>query len=400
MDYQPLLVTALHGIFRAASPGGSRAKIDVFADRLMLASNGSSFGECVEALLRSASVDLARLSAESRHAIERLLADEAAAAKALVAWRACPRVLAVLAADGAAEAATGLDVGELVADGVAPLRRPFDVRLTVTCETPLAHGADDRAGNAVLFRRMLVRTDKGLQRLPYYSGNALRGQLRDVLADHLLEALGLPVSRQQPALHLWFFYCLYSGGALAEASEVPAITRKYFGDNGAHRPEAYREFRQMLPALSLLGCALGNRILSGHCAVGDLRPRCREWGTGDASVRDLLAWEFLTRREDLESHAEHTGMIAYAEVLRPGTVLEGGVDCASGISDLERSALATGLRLLAKRGYLGAENRRGLGRVVMEIDWPGDDPGTYVQFLEAEAPKLRDYLRDIGALKV
>jgi hypothetical protein len=232
--------------------------------------------------------------------------------------------------------------------------------------------------------------------LPYYSGNAVRGQMRDLLADHFLTALGLPADRSKPAVALWFFYALYSGGALEEKSDATKALKKQMGDNGAIRADGIRAFRDNLPALSLLGCALGNRVLPGHVQFADLRPVCREWGQGETPVADLLTWEFLTRREDHEDHAEHHGMIANTECLRTGSVLEGGVDMDSAMPEIERSALGCGLALLAKRGMLGAENRRGLGRVRMEMTG-APDAALYEAWLAENKAKILDYLDQIGS---
>lgn len=399
MTVGSLLAAALQGIYRASSPGGGRPKPDVFADRLVRAAAEPTLARAVEVLLRAANVQLGELPGFAVTAVTRLLESDEQARAALALWREQPRLLALVAAEGTPDAAAVLASAEVVSPprATAGARRPFDITLCVTCETPLVHGADDRAGNAVLFRRTAVRVADGVLHLPYYSGNAVRGQLRDLLADDFLARLGLPVSRQMPALHLWFFYALYSGGALAESSELPVAARKFFGDHGAHRPEAYRQFRALLPGLSVLGCAIGNRILSGHCAIGDLRPRCREWGTGDLPAADLFVWEYLTRREDLESHVDHTGMIAYTEALRAGTILDGGIDYGDAITDLERAALGHGLALLQARGYLGAENRRGLGRVRIEVTG-APDGAPYVAHLAAQRETILAFLRDLGAL--
>jgi hypothetical protein len=220
--------------------------------------------------------------------------------------------------------------------------------------------------------------------------------MRDLLADHFLTSLGLSADRSKPAVALWFFYALYCGGALEEKSDATKALARNLGDHGAVRSDGVRAFRDHLPALSLLGCALGNRVLPGHVQVGDLRPECREWGQGDTPVAELLTWEFLTRREDHEDHEEHHGMIANTECLRSGTLLEGGVDVDAAMPALERSALGCGLGLLARRGLLGAENRRGLGRVRFELaNAPDGEP--YESWLAEHKGQVLDFLVEIGA---
>lgn len=272
------------------------------------------------------------------------------------------------------------------------------ITLRVECQAPLAHGADSKAGNATLFRRLPVLTEAGeTLHLPYYSGNAVRGQMRDLLADHFLAAIGLTPSRSTPPVALWFFYALYAGGALEEQSDAQKALKKSLGDNGAIRAMGIREFRRMLPSLSLLGCALGNRVLPGRCQVADLRPVCREWGTGTQAVAELLTWEYLTRREDFEDHTEHHGMIANTEVLRAGVTLEGGIDHDHAMDAIERAALGRGLQLLADRGFLGAENRRGFGRVTISLTG-APDPSPYDVFLAEKREEILDYMKSIEAM--
>lgn len=284
----------------------------------------------------------------------------------------------------------------LVSDHVA--HTPFgDIPLEITCLSPLAHGSDSKSGNATLFRRMEVMGKKGsIMSLPFYAGNALRGQLRDCLADHFLEAMG------SPKLSLWFFHAIYAGGALEEGENKALMSK--IGLQRGIRPDGMREFRNMLPALSLMGAALGNRIIPGRIMVGDLRPRCKEWKTGELPAAELFDWQFLTRRDDhAEDRAEgedHHGMIAMTETIKTGAVLDGWIDISDHISDMEMSALFTGLGEISRRGKLGAENRRGFGKVRML--YPEDDQeetiNMYPEYLAERKQDILKYLEEIGAI--
>lgn len=387
---------------RSADLGGSRGRLDMFADRLLKASSEPTLMKAMEHLFRSARVSADEISPQlvSRVAT---IANTDIGARILRWWRESAKLVTMIAAtkDEAArnEALAEIALPSSAAGGRAVSRGPFRIALTARCETALAHGADGKAGNATLFRRQRVLTTEGSTLdLPYYSGNAVRGQMRDLLADHLLTALGMSPSRNSPPIALWFFYALYSGGALEEKSEATKAIQGRMGDNGATRAQGIREFREMLPALSLLGTALGNRVLPGRMQVADLRPDCYEWNTGSQiPVAELLTWEYLTRREDLESHDEHHGMIANTEVLRAGASLVGGIDTDGAIRDVEDSALALGLELLRKRGMLGAENRRGLGKVQLEIAGCAN-PAPYLEHLATNKEAILSYLRDVGAM--
>jgi len=396
-------VAFLRDALSAAELKGRRARLDMFCDRLIRAVSEPSLAMAMERLLSAVNVSVDRLHPALSAAMVKVASSEDG--PRVLRWlREQPRLAAMLAGcPDAAEVAEALKEVELPLAqtlGVAAVRRPYAIGLKVICETPLAHGSEGKAGNATLFRRIqCLATNGSALELPYYSGNAVRGQVRDLLADHFLASLGLAADRSKPSVALWLFYALYSGGALEEKSSATKALRKQLGDNGAIRATGIRAFRDNLPGLSLLGCALGNRILPGHVQFADLRPECLEWGTGAQPVADLMTWEFLTRREDYEDHTEHHGMIAETEALRSGVVLEGGVDIDSSMPEIERATLGCGLRLLRERGMLGAENRRGLGRVAFEISG-APDGSLYEGWLETNKSAILAYLNEIEALEV
>lgn len=400
MNTQQTTIEFLSAALAASDMGGSRGRLDTFADRLVKAASEPTLASAMEHLLRAVNA-----SADSIHpplATQMIgIAIGSDGPRVLRWWREQAKLVTMLAGtrDQAlvTETLATLKLPAAQITGVATVRGAYPITLRATCETPLAHGSDGKAGNATIFRRMQVLVEGGSITLPYYAGNAIRGQMRDLLADHFLTALGLPADRGKPAVAMWFFYALYSGGALEENSDATKALKKQLGDNGAIRAMGIREFRVMLPGLSLLGCALGNRVLPGHCQIADLRPVCREWGTGERPVAELMTWEFLTRREDHEDHVEHHGMIANTEVMRAGAVLEGGIDHDNAIADMELAALGRGIDLLAKRGKLGAENRRGLGRVAISIEGL-PDPAPYDEFLASRRDEILKYLQSIGAL--
>ena len=275
-----------------------------------------------------------------------------------------------------------------------------NIVLEITCSSPLLHGSDIKAGNCTLFRRMnvLSNTSDTLV-LPFYSGNALRGQLRDLLADDFLLRLGLIPRKDIPPVALWFFHAIYAGGALEEGSAADKGINNILGKNGSSRAEGFYRVRNMLPTLSLLGTALGNRILNGRLQVMDLRPRCIEWGTGKLPVSELFEWQFLTRREDHEGYdyGNNSSMIANMEVLKAGSVMDGGIDTDINITDIELSALGHGIQLLIRNAKLGAEVRRGFGNVeIISIDQPS--PDLYLKFMTDRKNDILNFLVEIGAV--
>lgn len=395
------MIVFLRQAYGAMRVEGSRYKLDIFSDRIAKACSAPTLARAMEYLLHGINADVAKI--DPKVAAQAMAVAQSDKANAVLRWlREHGKIAAMLVTINDAnvlldEALQGIDLPE-AKTGQAAKRLAFEVTIKATCQAPLAHGAEGKAGNATLFRRIGVLATNGVAlELPYYAGNAVRGQMRDLLADHFLTAIGLTADRSKPAVALWFFHALYAGGTLEDKSDATKALGKLMGSNGAIKGDGIRIFRNMLPALSLLGCALGNRVLPGRIQFADLRPRCWEWGTGETPVAELMDWEFLTRREDHEAHQDHVGMIANTEVLRPGTVLDGGVDYDSTATELERSALGHGLALLQQRGMLGAENRRGLGRVGMQIDHCLD-PAPYLEHLGKNSQAIVEFLSEIGAL--
>jgi hypothetical protein len=394
-------------VYHSGALKTSRHPLDVLADRIRQASVEPTlmgFGQRLIDLLDATPSEL-RQDAVTRF----MTMATSPQAHGVLRWiRENHTLFAVLCASKFEDADTameGIEVANVldIEDAALP-RRPYDIAIRAECLTPLAHGSDNKSGNATLFRRMDVLGKNGaLMRLPYYAGNAIRGQLRDILADHFSVHLGLANRRDNPPYSLWFFHALYAGGALEEASAATKAINKELGDNGAVRSDGVRTFRDLLPALSLLGCALGNKVLHGHINVGDWRPICKEWGNAEgngSSASELFEWLFLTRRDDYEGRTDedkHHGMIAVTETLKPGTLLEGGIDIRLHCTDLQRSALGVALREMAARGRIGAQNRADLGSVRIDISNP-PDPEPYETFLRERRKDILDYLNAIGAL--
>jgi hypothetical protein len=389
---------------RAISTGSriaqKRSFADFLSDRLVQATTEQTLMSAMERLAKLMDSDIGGVNEQ----IIKDFLDCASSDKSsgILAWlREYPRIAAMLCMlkkEPYLETIQGIEIDDLASGGVAIADIPHEINLTVTCLSPLAHGADNKAGNATLYRRMqALATNGNVITLPYYAGNAVRGQIRDLLADDFIRLLGLEPRKDKPPLALWFFHSLYAGGALEENSAAGAALKKMMGGTGTVKSKGIHNFRDTLPSLSLLGCALGNRILSGRARFSDLRPVCKQWGNGTVDAGELYEWVFLTRREDHENHEDFHGMIANTECLKAGTKLVGGMDVDMHATELERSALGRGIRLLEEKGYIGAENRRGLGRVSIEYDRI-PDPEVYVRYVTDHKQEIMAYLTELGAI--
>lgn len=395
--------SVLRFIYSHSKITGKRNGSEFFADRIVQASTEKTLLAFTERLSKLVDADIGAIW-ESR-GVEFLRISGTEDAAKIYQWiRQFPRIVAMISAlpkkEQVEEALESIEIEAVREDGRALPQGLFEIPIKITTLAPLAHGGDAKAGNATLFRRMQVLSDTGSTlSLPYYSGNALRGQMRDLLADDFLRALDIKPSKTKPPIALWFFHTLYAGGALEENSDASKAFGKLLGANGAIKAEGVYQFRDTLPIISALGCSLGNRIIEGRANFGDFRPECYEWSSGEIKASELMTWEFLTRREDFEGHedGENKSMIANTECLKAGVVLHGGIDIRGHASNLERSVIGKGLSLLAERGFIGADSRRGFGKVNIELQ-NSPDKGLYEKYLSENKSEIKKYLEELGAL--
>ena len=399
-----IVVSMTRAIYWKSGMKTKRNFSDFFSDRMTTACTEPSMLAAMNRLAQS--VDCSYGEIDTGQVAEFVRACAEPDCPDVYAWmRQYPRIVTAccsMKTDDLNAVLESIQIESATATGTALPSAAPEVRLIVRLLSPMAHGSDTKAGNNTLFRRMHVLSTAGdILMLPFYSGNAIRGQMRDLLVDDLLRRLDLKPRRDNPPVALWFFHALYSGGALEENSPAEKGIVKLRGKNGAARAEGFYELRNTLPALSVLGAAIGNRILAGRCQMHDLRPRCIEWATGDIPVASMFDWTFLTRREDHEGHDDNnnSSMIANTEVLKAGVTLDGGIDIDRPATDLERSAIGHGIQLLSSRGFLGAENRRGLGSVEITAE-NLPSPKRYTDFMDQNKNRIMSFLEEIGAAKI
>lgn len=407
---QTLFVTFdfMREIYHSADIKVNRYFQDFFADRILQASTESTLMDAMERLSKSVNVTIGYVKKDKVTNFIKFVSSPEAST--VLKWiRRHPKLTAmiIMLKENAdyQSAISDLEISEETIHDNGSLADPkkyiYKIPITVELLSPLSHGADIKAGNATLFRRKQIITSSGaIKEMPFYGGNALRGKMRDLLADDFLSLLGLIPRRDKPPISLWFFHAIYSGGVLEEQSKVTEKIDQELGKHGALKTDGIRNFRDKLPFLSLLGCAIGNRIPQGRIMVNDLLPRCQESGNGNSTISELIEWSYLTRHDNYEGREEsdaHTGMIANTEVLKTGTILDGGIDHTTHIRDIELSALGRGINLLIQNGMLGAQNRSGLGKVAYMIENIPDE-NIYLDWIANNKNDVIDYMKSIGAL--
>lgn len=404
-------MTMIQAVTRAADIKVSRGFADYVADQIVKAGTEQSllgFIERFSGLLHS---EIERIGGNTTAKF--LSCINAPDASGVLSWfREYPRMVAMIAIlrspEDFQDALEMIEIQESGELGTALPGCTPNTPMIITCLSPLSTGADRKAGNSTLYRRQecLSTTGKKLI-LPIFPANEIRGIMRDLLADDFTKKLGFSLSRvrnpEQSPYSEWFFYALYSGGKLEENSAEAKALAKEMGSNGTVKIAGYAKFRDMVPPLSVLGCALGNQTISRCFDNLDAKPRCQEWNSGDLPAAELFTWEFLTHKDDMErpkgEKKSSVQMIANTECLELGTILDGGIDILEHPNEIERACIGKGLALLQEKGKLGAENRRAFGNVKIEYPNGIPDATPYDEYMVENKETILAYLESIGALK-
>ncbi len=251
-----------------------------------------------------------------------------------------------------------------------------------TTLNPLVH-SEEVLGNKAFFRRLSIRSGDNIIPVPVLSGNSFRGAWRDLLAMHMVEALGIK------RLSATSFVTFFSGGSLREGE-------------GALADALYANF----PALSLLGFSMGGRMFASRVGLDFAVPLTEETRqyAHDAypkltlpvqtiSINAITGMTMMTRKddhskaplielkvgdafesndvsesnetpetEDTEERRSPTQMIYHVEYIVPGTQLVHGFRTVYPVSDLELGALIKVLELASQRP-LGGLGSKGFGRM-------------------------------------
>ena len=123
-------------------------------------------------------------------------------------------------------------------------------------KSPLSHIGETISNKSYLVQDRILQRDGEVEEVFCYSGNAWRGQLRDLCAAYMLERLG------DARVPLDTFHLLFSGGRIGGAQNTDIAQA--------------RRMRAAVPMLALFGGGVGNQIMQGKMRVGNCYPICRE----------------------------------------------------------------------------------------------------------------------------
>lgn len=285
---------------------------------------------------------------------------------------------------------------------------PTMFRYTATLLSPLHHGAGTSGNTSLLRTHEVVQPDGSIARVPFLSAASVRHALRDRLAWHLADTLGLePGTRTKAEVDL-----LWTGGAVTRTGAEVDL-------------EMARRVETHFPALSMLGYAAQSDIVSGTLRASDLILVCaenagrlpdglpaeltrqraaafrgEEFGTRHDQASGPVG-RFIAAADDLiGGKATTTQMIFDVQTIIPGAMLSGHVGLTPAATDAHRMVLGAALALWAPGGivHLGAKTATGYGEA--RLSGIGDHTQNlegWTRHIEAHATEILAIVADLAS---
>lgn len=265
---------------------------------------------------------------------------------------------------------------------------------TYEARSPISHGSDEDFGMEQRLRtiEMTVRENGDVyhEDIPVVSGNSLRGQLRDLLAEDFLTAISEDDNPVEVGDSL--SNAFWAGGSLERGAGPGKLNRRMV--NG---------IREHVPPLSLLGTALADQMIEGKLNMGMLTPIALETAayTGresEHSVFEFVDETFYTRQDDRvggKQEGENTQQMRYVvQILTPGTRFDHWMALESA-SDVERACLGRAFDLFTESPHVGGQKAVGHGLVDFEYDDDLPDAEPYLEFVEDNREDIRTFVEDL-----
>lgn len=271
-----------------------------------------------------------------------------------------------------------------------------------TTRSPLSHIGETISTGSYLVQEPILQPSGQIEEVFCYSGNAWRGQLRDLSAAYMLTKLAT-------AVPLEAFHLLFSGGRIGGEQKV---------DIGAAR-----KIRAAIPHVSIFGGGIGNQILPGKLRVSNAYPVCAEATpalpdhlherASGLSYRGLTFEKEFSRKDDskderLRSFQPPTDvpllpggkaekdkregpadqMRMRAELLIAGVSLHSEIECLD-VTDAELGCLAAALHQFGRSPHIGGQANKGHGLVSLSYRWTDMDTGETGDFLRIDGDSTR-----------
>lgn len=287
-------------------------------------------------------------------------------------------------------------------DGTTEIGSTETLNGEATAISQIHTGGDASTGNKQLLRKEMVRIpeEDRFEKVPFVAGNSVRGHLRRLLAEDLIDRLDYTITDER------LFHLLRAGGVLEKDGKA-AI------DVGLRR-----EIREALPTMDLLGGSTGNQMFGGTVDVHHLTLVCAEnnWRTAAQSPNRWSRYVESMHQTRMHDEPDDTGMdvdfgfdfdadgdaeedrpgsqqmIYKFDTIVPGARFEHSVQFESYATELARATMCHGLRLWQDEGTIGGMAASGLGRIDIEYDADLSRGDQYVEYVEEHGDEIIEAL--------
>lgn len=274
-----------------------------------------------------------------------------------------------------------------------------------TLLSPLHHGAGTSGNTARLRTQEVIQPDGTIAHVPFLSAASIRHALRDRLAWHLADTIGLEAgSLSKLAVDL-----LWSGGAVTTTGAEVNL-------------ELARRVEEVFPALAMFGYAAQSDIVAGTLRASDAILVCAEnqsrlpdradpalaqhraahYRGDEFGARHDVASTPVARLVDvadtLLGGTKTTQMIFETQILKTGSQLAGTVWLTPAATEQHRAVLGAAIELWAPAGetHLGAKTATGYGHA--RIDGLGDhasDLAAWTAHVEQHADQIVGLIQEM-----
>jgi len=250
----------------------------------------------------------------------------------------------------------------------------MDARLfgIIKTKSPLSHISEAISTNSYLAQDPILQDDGTIEEVFCYSGNALRGQMRDCCSRFMLKYM-------VRKLGLDSFHLMFSGGKIG-GDQVVDI-------------QAAKILRQNIPVIGILGGGIGNQIIAGKIKFQCIYPICKEaipvlprelyekamlrtyvnmtyeksFTRMDDAKSDLNS-DYITEKHEKPNEPGEKKKNVSDQMRMTSELVVAGVELYSvidlvGVTEIEIGALLSGFYDFVVAPYIGGQSNKGHGYV-------------------------------------
>lgn len=231
---------------------------------------------------------------------------------------------------------------------------------------------------------------KKFEWIPLIAANGIRGSMRRVVMRHFLESIG--IEKGKYGVEKTMYHQLMTGGNITGRPAFEDI-------------ELREKYIKLCPMAGLLGSAIGTMTIQGNLKVCDLRPECKEHGTGSESFWQYISRDFGTRMDTskVEKDIDVTGkpaaaksanqMIYSYETLATGTPFT-GMFVLTSTCPVQVSAFWFFIRMWKDYGYVGGKSAVGKGLLDIDVEIPAGAEDLYLQTIQENREAALEFFGD------